>query len=162
MPIIKTPQGLERIHIENLSEIVTTPPDTSVADGILTSIDTKLTEIQTDTSKTVTEINFFTNMSTAAGGQRTSTTKDISNARSIAIVGSESVLTGSLVQLYGGASINGLYLIAEGYFKQTPIQNSNDLVFGVINDVPFTHCYIKVLNQSGVSTNITLKALIRE
>ena len=164
MPIVRTKAGLEKIHIDNLHEIVTTPPDTSVGDSLLTSIDTKLTEIQTDTSKSVSEINFFTNLSISASGQRTSTTKDVSLGRSIAIVGSESVPTESLVQLYAGASNDtfGQYLIAEGYFKLTPIQNSSNLLFGVINDIPFTHCYIKVLNESGVSSNITIKAFVRQ
>jgi len=130
----------------------------------LTEVDGVLESIKLDTRKNVTETNFFSSLSVSAGAQRTSTTKNITGARHVVVVGTESADSGSLVQLYGSYDINtsNMYLVGEGYFRLTPIANTSSLHFGHISNVAFNYCYCKILNTSGVNTNATVKILVRD
>jgi hypothetical protein len=130
----------------------------------LTEMDGVIESIKLDTRKNITEISFFSSLSVGAGAQRTSTTKNITNGRHAVVVGTESADSGSLVQLYGSYDINtsNMFFIGEGYFQMTPIMGISQLHFGHINNICANYVYCKVLNTSGVSTNISVRILIRD
>ena len=130
----------------------------------LTEVDGVLESIKLDTRKNVSSISFFSSLSVGAGAQRTSTTKNITNGRHAVVVGTESADSGSLVQLYGSYDIdtNNMFFIGEGYFSMTPIMGISQLHFGHINNICANYVYCKVLNTSGVSTNVSVRILIRD
>jgi len=125
---------------------------------------TKLTEIQLDTRKNITEIQFISNFSLGSNSQLTSTTKNVSAGKHCCVVGTESGNSGTMVQLFGGLSnsTGDMYLIGEGFYKETPISGQRLLEFGHISNMCFNFCYVKFINSSSTSTQVTAKILIRD
>ena len=143
--------------------------DTSAANQTLmitklAEIDEVLDTIKLDTRKNISEIQFISNFSLGGGSQLTSTTKNVTGARHCCVVGTESGNSGSLVQLFGGmtSSTGDMYLIGEGFYKETPISGQRLLEFGHISNICFNFCYVKFINTSSTATQVTAKILIRD
>ena len=87
-----------------------------------------------------------------------------SGARHCCVVGTESGNSGTMVQLFGGmtASTSDMYLIGEGFYKETPISGQRLLEFGHISNICFNYCYVKFINTSSTATQVTAKILIRD
>ena len=130
----------------------------------LTEIDEVLDTIKLDTRKNITEIQFISNFSLSGGSQLTSTTKNVTGARHCCVVGTESGNSGSMVQLFGGltSSTGDMYLVGEGYYKETAISGQRLLEFGHISNICFNFCYVKFINTSSTATQVTAKILIRD
>ena len=130
----------------------------------LTEMDGVLDTIKLDTRKNISEIQFISNFSLSSNSQLTSTTKNVTGARHCCVVGKETGNSGTMVQLFGGMtnSTGDMYLIGEGYYKETPISGQRLLEFGHISNICFNYCYVKFINTSSTATQVTAKILIRD
>ena len=130
----------------------------------LTEVDEVLDTIKLDTRKNITEIQFISNFSLGSNSQLTSTTKNVTAGRHCCVVGTETGNSGAMVQLFGGLtnSTSDMYLVGEGYYKETAISGQRLLEFGHISNICFNFCYVKFINTSSTATQVTAKILIRD